>query len=740
MGTKIGILGAGPAGLFSAWLLKQRGVDVTVFEERACVGGISRSFRWHGFTCDLGAHRLFTQDESILRQLLSLVPMGRHVRRSQLYLAGKWIRDPVNIVEILYRYFPITTARILVTYISRPENVSGESFNDFVYHKYGTTLGHLFFQPYTEKLFGIPGNQISIDYARQKVRISGFLDSLRESSKKHFRYFYYPIEGGFGAIIERVYGDLRDQVRLNTPVQGLKCSRGRVEAVVYDDRGRLKSEDFDLVISTLPLNVLGGFLDQDIRLEYQSVDFVYLLVDRPFVSDNHWIYYIDKDFAINRLIEFKNLSSAPQPTEQTVLCAEVTSEMDDTVGRVRDDVVRSGLAKAEEILDTKLIHEPHGYAIFDLDYAEREARVSRILDRFPNLYSVGRAAQFRHLELDDIYASAVSLTREIVPDSSLAAKGVRRMAEPAREPNVFAVILTFNHYDDTRECLASLQEVDYEGLSVLVVDNGSSDGTPMRVRADFPTVEVIETGENLGVPWGYNVGFSHALRAGAEYVLMLNNDTVVDPGMLDHLLEAARSDPHAGILVPKILYYDHPDTIWSAGGRHRTLPPAHVIVGQDQSSDMFKKPFYLEYALSCGLLIHRRAFEKAGLFDPGYFFFFDDWDFSHRVRTHGLHITFVPQARMWHKVSKSTRETGKEALFWKIWGESSTRFYRRHGQPVFLSLPIHLGFLMLRELVKGNGGMLKHFWAGVRSGLSKPLGPIPSASDIVLPPTSEDYR
>ncbi|HID64254.1 MAG TPA: hypothetical protein EYP49_16165 [Anaerolineae bacterium] len=179
--------------------------------------------------------------------------------------------------------------------------------------------------------------------------------------------------------------------------------------------------------------------------------------------------------------------------------------------------------------------------------------------------------------------------------------------------------------------------------------------------------------------------------------------------------------------------------MWAAGGRHRTFPPAHVIVGQDRPSAAFDKPFYLEYALSCGLLIHRRAFERAGLFDPGYFFFFDDWDFSQRVRAHGLQIVFVPEARMWHKVSKSTRGTGKEALFWKVWGESSTRFYRRHGRPVFLSLPIHLGFLMARELIKGNGRMLKYFWAGVRDGLSKPLGPIPAADEMVLPsiPTDE---
>lgn len=736
---KVGILGAGPAGLFAAWLLHQRGVDVTVFEARPHVGGISRSFRWHGFTCDLGAHRLFTYDESMLRHLLSLVPMGRHIRRSQLYLAGKWIHDPVNIVEILFRYFPVPAARIVLGYLFRPRRAHEDSFDDFVHRKYGVALNWFFFRPYTEKMLGLPGDQISVDWARRKVRISGPLDFLRESSKKHFGYFYYPIRGGFGAIPERIYQDIRDHVRLNSSVCALETSEGHVKAVVYEQGGKCRREIFDQVISTLPLTILGRLLGHDFSLAYQGVDFVYLLVNRPLVSDNHWIYFIDKDFAINRLVEFKNLSAAEQPRDRTVLCAEVTSKHADVAQQVADDVVRCGLVRPEEILDTMVLREEYGYAIYDLTYADRLTYVRQILDHFGNLHLLGRSAEFQHLELDDIYANALALVINLAPVPSLALTGEVPMGESSAVPAVYAIILTFNHYDDTRECLESLQKTDYENLSIVVVDNGSSDGTPDKIRADFPDVQVIETGRNLGVPWGYDVGFSYALRAGAEYVLMLNNDTVVDPQMLRHLVDAAQADPNAGILMPKVLYYDDPEVIWAAGGRHRTFPPAHVIVGQDRPSAAFDKPFYLEYALSCGLLIHRRAFERAGLFDPGYFFFFDDWDFSQRVRAHGLQIVFVPEARMWHKVSKSTRGTGKEALFWKVWGESSTRFYRRHGRPVFLSLPIHLGFLMARELIKGNGRMLKYFWAGVRDGLSKPLGPIPAADEMVLPsiPTDE---
>ena len=771
---KVGILGAGPAGLFAAWLLDQRGADVTVFEARPYVGGISRSLRWHDFTCDLGAHRLFTQDEAVLRHLLSLVPMGRHIRRSRLYLSDKWIHDPVNVVELLGRYFPVTATRIILSYLFRPHlpanaefqpvgperqmEAALHSFDDYVEHRYGAALNQFFFRPYTEKMFGLPGSQISADWARRKIRIAGPFDFLRQSSKRHFSYFYYPVRGGYGSIPDRLYRDIRDRVRLSAPVRALEVSEHavpgelpRVETVVYEQGDSHHREAFDHVISTVSLTILGRLLGREFPPTHQGERLVYLLINRPVVSDNHWLYFMDKNSATNRLVEFKNLSAVDQPPDQTVLCAEVTSQHTNLEQKVIDDVVRAGLVRHGEILDSMVLHEGYGYAVYDLTYASRLASVQQVLAPLCNLHLLGRSAEFEHLEVDDIYANALALSTALAPtppprlvaskagDVTMQESSQTRSGQ-ALAPQVYTVVLTFNHYDDTRECLESLTKIDYENMRVVVVDNGSSDGTPGKVRADFPDTQVIETGRNLGVPWGFNVGFSHALRAGAEYILMLNNDTIVDPQMLDRLLEAGQDDPQAGILVPKILYYDDPDVVWSAGGRYRTFPPAHVSVGQDRPSADLDRPFFLEYALSCGLLIHRRAFERVGLFDPGYFFFFDDWDFSHRVRTHGLHIEFVPEARMWHKISKSTRATGKEVLFWKVWGESSTRYYRRHGRPVFISLPVHVGYLMARELVKGNGKMLKHFWVGVREGLSKPLGPFPTTNDMILPIAPSEYE
>ena len=252
---------------------------------------------------------------------------------------------------------------------------------------------------------------------------------------------------------------------------------------------------------------------------------------------------------------------------------------------------------------------------------------------------------------------------------------------------VFVVILTHNHYPDTCECLKSVLAMQYQDVQVVLVDNNSTDGTPIKIRQDFPQVHVIENPANLGVPAGYNVGFRYALDAGAEYILMLNNDTVVSPDMLAELLSIAENDPRSAIVMPRVLFYGTDERIWSNGGLYRKFPPAILMTDRRKTADAAAR--LIDFAPGCGLLIHRRAFEQAGLFDPEFFFLFDDWDFSKRVRKQGLNIWHTSRARMWHKVSITSQSLGSP-VYWRTYGASSVRYYRKHGHPVWISLPIHI--------------------------------------------------
>lgn len=721
------ILGAGVAGLSSGWLLKQAGIDFTILEKQDVAGGLARSFNWHGFDCDFAAHRLFTSDENVLKQLLNLVPMGRQVRRSRIYLRGRWMRDPLDIVELVQKLGNQERLSILWSYAFRPRNLEAVNFENYVLSKYGSRLYEYFFRPYTEKLFGIRGDEISISWAERKVRLASPFDHLRENTKTKFQYFYYPVRGGYGAIVDRLYEEIKANVILNSTVTGMEIGRNGVKNIHY----RKDDQQFDLetqaVISTLPLSITTRMLGQTLCFKFQRVDAVYLLINRPQVSDYHWTYFIDADLSINRLVEFKNMSPVDKPADLTVLCAEVTQELADPVGKVINDLQRTGLVKQTDVLDTHITREEFAYPVYTRDFDEQLNAAHEALKRASNLYVLGRAAEFQHREVDDIFDSASQLVRKI----SVEMEGVARKpkAEVSVVTNhqaekVFAVVLTYNHYEDTRECLNSLLASQTSEIEILLVDNGSQDSTPQRVRQEFPQIQVIENNENLGVPAGFNVGFRHALQAGADYILMLNNDTVLAADMLEILLKQARSDPQAGIIMPRVLFHDNDSQVWSSGGRYRRFPPA-ILMTEQRKKQLATSVRLIEYAPSCGLLIHRRAFERAGLFDPGYFFFYDDWDFSERVRAHGLNIWYVHDAVLWHKVSRTTQGP-RSAMYWYTMGASMARFYRRHGRPVWLSSSLHIGYYILREFVwKRNYRYWRDYRRGLLEGMQKPLGVIP---------------
>ncbi|MCP4287095.1 MAG: NAD(P)-binding protein, partial [Gammaproteobacteria bacterium] len=236
--SKVAILGAGMAGLSSGWLLKQAGIDFVVLERQPEVGGLARSFMWNGFHCDFAAHRLFTMDEVVLQRLLKLVPMGRHIRRSQIYLRGKWMRDPLDVLE-LGKHIPISEhLRVIWTYLTRNRNLPETSFENYVLMRYGQGLYDFFFRPYTEKLFGIPGEEISVLWARQKVRLSSPFDRFRENTKTKFQYFYYPVQEGYGAIVNRMHKEIQDKVLLNATVTGLEKDGDALTTVVYEKDGQ----------------------------------------------------------------------------------------------------------------------------------------------------------------------------------------------------------------------------------------------------------------------------------------------------------------------------------------------------------------------------------------------------------------------------------------------------------------------------------------------------------------------
>jgi len=250
-------------------------------------------------------------------------------------------------------------------------------------------------------------------------------------------------------------------------------------------------------------------------------------------------------------------------------------------------------------------------------------------------------------------------------------------------PKVAIIVLTWNQRDLTLDCLASLVELDYpiDWLEIIVVDNGSADGTAQAIRERYPQVTVLENGQNLGFAEGNNVGIRHALQGQAEYISLLNNDTVLDPAMLKELLAVMEADRTVGIVGPKMLYYDQPDTIWCAGNRidWRTGATSRLQSEQPDSASE-SEPQQVDFITACAICLRRQVIEQIGLLDPRFFIYYEETDWCIRARAAGWRILYMPRARLWHKVSAAMGTTSPATEYYM--SRNVLLFLHKNGQGV----------------------------------------------------------
>lgn len=234
---------------------------------------------------------------------------------------------------------------------------------------------------------------------------------------------------------------------------------------------------------------------------------------------------------------------------------------------------------------------------------------------------------------------------------------------------VAVVILSWNGRDETLACLASLAAVTSPELAVIVVDNGSSDGTSEALPAAFPAIELVRSEANLGFAEGCNVGIRRGLERGASAVLLLNNDVEVDPGFVEALIEEAARRPDAGALCSKVLYLDPPDLIWYAGA---SFDPHSGYNGRqrgyrERDDGRFDAVVETERACGAAMLIPRPVLDAVGLFDGALFAYSEDTEWSLRARAAGYRLYVVPASRVWHKVSvASGGESSPATLYYGV--------------------------------------------------------------------------
>lgn len=219
----------------------------------------------------------------------------------------------------------------------------------------------------------------------------------------------------------------------------------------------------------------------------------------------------------------------------------------------------------------------------------------------------------------------------------------------ASVPFVITVILNTNRREDTLACIESLVGSTYDNHKIMVLDNASTDGSVAAIEAAFPAVQIIELTENLGYAGNNNVGIVEAVSQGADWVFVLNEDTVLDPECLSKMVQVGERDPKIGIVGPMVYHYDEPDVIQSAGGSLGGNWESQHIAQNEPDTGQFPQPHRVDWISGCAIMVRTAVIDDVGPLDERFFYYWEETEWCLRSGRAGWQVMHVPSAKLWHK-------------------------------------------------------------------------------------------
>jgi hypothetical protein len=256
-------------------------------------------------------------------------------------------------------------------------------------------------------------------------------------------------------------------------------------------------------------------------------------------------------------------------------------------------------------------------------------------------------------------------------------------------PPVGVVIVNHNLKDSLRETLESVRKLNYAPVSVVVSDNASSDGAQAMVRKEFPEVHLLAHETEQGYARAASLGMQFLLDK-AKYIFSTTNDVILDPEILNVLVNHAEADPRAGVLGTKIFFFDRPDVLWHAGGRIHPLHGHSYHFGWERKDHpRYSRVRECDYVTGCGFLLRSEALKKVGCFKEDLVFYSEDAELCYRVREGGYKVVYVPAAKMWHKTGTTLAKNRPVQLRYST--RNGLYLLQRHKVGYYpLSLLVHL--------------------------------------------------
>ena len=441
---KVVLIGGGPAGLTGAYELCKLGVKPLVLEKDSVVGGISRTVNYKGYHFDIGGHRFFTKVGAVQRMWHEVLPEGEFLRRgrlSRIYYNNKFFYYPLRPLNALFGIGIWNSILVFGSYIWAhwfPE-LPEDNFERWVSNRFGKRLYRIFFKTYTEKVWGIPGNEIAAEWAAQRIKGLSLIVALKNALlqqavdkksvvKTLIDSFEYP-KLGPGMMWNTVADLVKEKggdIRLNAEVDKILWSNGQVEAVEVsgpDGREAIRGTHF---ISSMPIRELLQKFDPVVphkvlaaanSLHYRDFLTVALIIDRADLFPDNWIYIHDPGVKVGRIQNFKNWSSSmvPDPSKSCLgleyFCFEgdgLWSSQDEKLIELgKEELAHLGLVREDEVVDGMVVRMPKAYPVYDTTYREALTTIRQFLDPFHNLQLVGRNGMHKYNNQDHSMLTAM---------------------------------------------------------------------------------------------------------------------------------------------------------------------------------------------------------------------------------------------------------------------------------------------------------------------------------------------
>ena len=446
------VLGGGPAGMFCALELSKAGRMLTVVEKDDCVGGLSRTldfnFRGESWRTDIGPHRFFSKNQylyGLIKEVLG-VEWIKVDRFTRFYVNGRFFKYPVEIKNALLGVGPYIAFRMGFDYavekakgaLARDEP---RSFEDYVVRNFGRTLGEFNMLNYTEKIWGIPCSRINPDWAVQRIKGLSVYSTLKnavmkskDSPKTLVDQFYYP-KNGAGMLYERIGKKVASEgsrILLNSQPERITHEGGRIMSVLVKTPDGVEEFSPRQLVSSIPIMKLASLLEPKPpaevfealkKLRYRALVCVFILVDRPSVGRDNWVYFPDKTIPFGRVSEMKNFSRVMSPEGKTSLFVEFFCFEGDDVWNAPDENVfniaveslhKTGFLNGRDALKYYVLRIPGAYPVYDLEYRDNLRKVKDYLNGFANLQYIGRSGRFKYTNQDHSIEMGILAARNII--------------------------------------------------------------------------------------------------------------------------------------------------------------------------------------------------------------------------------------------------------------------------------------------------------------------------------------